>query len=211
MTTLVGIKVIGASMSKFLDRIKDYQKTTFPEKKAHYASLADGQTPHTFLITCADSRLCPQEISKTQAGEIFVIRNAGNLIPAYDIDNPTNEALTLEYGVSVLGIPEIVVCGHTSCGAMAGLKDIDQVAPLPLVYKALSQYKVTHSEDIVGKDLDSLIQWNVGQQLRNLFSYPFVQKGLKDGSLKVSGMVYDFVNGASKYSCELATDGKVHP
>jgi len=196
-------------MSLFSTKIKSYKNDQFKNHEAHYATLKDGQKPHTFLITCADSRLCPQEITQTQAGEIFVIRNAGNLIPAYDPNNPTNEALTLEYGISVLEIPEIVVSGHASCGAMGGLKDLDHVQSLPLVHKALDNYKNAHASEIEGKDLDQLISWNVDNQLRNLFSYPFVQEGLKSGKLKVYGTVYDFVNGEVTYKSSLSETGEV--
>lgn len=196
-------------MSLFADKIKNYKDNKFQEFQDHYGTLAGGQKPHTFLITCADSRLCPQEVSQTQAGEIFVIRNAGNLVPAYDNENPSNEGLTLEYGISVLGIPELIVCGHASCGAMGGLKDIDHVKTLPLVHKALKTYRDAHTSDVESKDLDQLIEWNVDNQLKNLFSYPFVQEGLKNGTLKVYGMVYDFVNAEVSYSAEMNASGEV--
>ncbi len=196
-------------MSRFQDQIHVYKNNKFKELADHYSSLADGQSPHTFLITCADSRLCPQEISQTQAGEIFVIRNAGNLIPPHDANNPTNEGLTLEYGISVLKIPEIVVCGHAGCGAMGGLANLEKLVSLPIVHKALENYKKAHSKEIEGKDLDQLISWNVDNQLENLFSYPFVKEAMKAGNLKVYGMVYDFVNGEITYTSELTSDGSV--
>lgn len=196
-------------MSIFHDKIKEYKNTDFKNLEDHYQSLKDGQQPHTFLVTCADSRLCPQEISQTQAGEVFVIRNAGNLIPAYDSDNPTNEGLTLEYGLSVLEIPELIICGHASCGAMGGLADTSKVKSLPIVFKALENYKNAFSSEMEGKNLDELISWNVDTQLKNTFSYPFVKDRLKSGKLRVYGMVYDFVKGDVTYTCELKENGEI--
>lgn len=196
-------------MSKFNDSIAEFKSGAFKNSEAHYQTLKDGQKPHTFLITCADSRLCPQEMTQTQAGEIFVIRNAGNLVPAHDSANPTNEGLTLEYGISVLGIPEIVVCGHASCGAMGGLADTEKLTSLPIVYKALENMRQAHASEIEGKNLNELIDWNVGTQMKNLYSYPFVKDGLKNGTLKVFGMVYDFVNAEVTYKAELNEAGEV--
>ena len=196
-------------MSLMNEKIENYKSGTFKQHEAHYQTLKDGQKPHTFLITCADSRLCPQEVSETQAGEIFVIRNAGNLVPAYDANNPTNEGLTLEYGICVLEIPELIVCGHASCGAMGGLADTEKVKSLPIVYKALEAYKSAYASDIEGKNLDELINWNVDTQLTNLFSYPFVQERIKSGKLKVYGMVYDFVHADVTYKSVLTESGEV--
>ncbi len=196
-------------MSRFYEQIQTYKSNQFQELADHYSTLSDGQKPHTLLITCADSRLCPQEITQSQAGEIFVIRNAGNLIPPYDPNNPSNEGVTLEYGVSVLQIPEIVVCGHVSCGAMGALADLDGVTSLSIVHKALTGYSKVHADAIQGKDLDQLIAWNVDTQLKSLFSYPFVQDAIKEGTLKVSGMVYDFVKGGVIYRSEVDANGEV--
>ncbi len=196
-------------MSRFYDQIKDFKNTQFHSLADHYSKLKQGQKPHTLLITCSDSRICPQEMTQSRAGEIFVIRNAGHLIPPYDANNPTNEGLTLEYGVSVLGIPEIVVCGHASCGAMGGLADLDQLTALPIVHKALNQYKKANSQDIEGKSLDQLIAWNVDNQLKSLFSFPFVKEAIATKNLKVYGMVYDFVQGEVTYRSHLNADGGI--
>lgn len=196
-------------MPLFKDKISKYKKEDFKVWESHYEKLKSGQKPHTFLITCADSRLCPQEITQSQAGEIFVIRNAGNMIPEYDENRPTNEGFTLEYGLRVLQIPELIVCGHISCGAMAGLSDTKQVQSLSIVSKALENYKKSNFKDIDGKDIEKLISWNVDNQLVNLFSYPFVRELMTSGKLKVFGMVYDFVRAEIVHQSELLENGEV--
>ena len=196
-------------MSDFIKRVDKFRQSRFQEHADHYQKLKNGQTPHTFLITCADSRLCPQEMTNTTGGEIFVIRNAGNLVPAYDADHPTNEGVTLEYGICALGIPELVVCGHASCGAMAGLCDTSKVEPLPIVFKALENYKNHVAAQIEGKSLEEVIPWNVNQQLKNVYSYPFIQERLESGALKVYGMVYDFVTAEVTHRVQLEATGEL--
>lgn len=196
-------------MSQFLKKIEEFKENQFSQVREHYKSLQDGQKPHTLLITCSDSRICPQEISQSQAGELFVIRNAGNLMSRYSADNPSFEALTLEYAVSVLQVPEIVVCGHVSCGAMGALKDLDKVKSLHLLHKGLKNYKDQYQNEIAGKSSDELIAWNVQTQLRHLFSYPFVKEAMAAGSLRVYGMVYDFVNAQAEALCEMNDKGEL--
>ena len=128
-------------MSTVLDRIDTFKKQKFDHLKDHYLSLKNGQQPHTLFITCSDSRLCPQEFTQSKAGELFIIRNAGNMLPAYNPDCPSNEGLTLEYGVISLKVKEVIVCGHSSCGAMDGLQNIQRLSPMPLAHKALSLYR----------------------------------------------------------------------
>ena len=197
-------------MSLITDKITQFQAVQSTENKEHYASLASSQAPHTLLVTCSDSRLCPQEFTSTEAGELFVIRNAGNLMPAYSAEAPTNEGLTLEFGVCALGVKEIVVCGHSSCGAMAGLQDTSKLDALPLVQKGLETYKAAHKCEVDACDsLESLIDWNVHKQVESVMGYPFVQEKVAKGELKVSGIVYDFVKAEVLYSCEVQKNGEI--
>jgi len=180
-------------MSIVLKKINTFRKQNFKKLKSHYSSLKTGQQPHTLFITCSDSRLCPQEITQSQAGELFIIRNAGNMLPPYNLNHPGNEGLTLEYGVITLKVKEVVVCGHSFCGAMGGLQNIQSLNAMPLVQKVLGRYKENHQEEISKcKDLDSLIAWNVNKQLLNLLSYPFVISKVSNGELSLYGIVYDF-------------------
>jgi len=180
-------------MSIVLKKIDVFRENSFYKLKNHYSSLKTGQQPHTLFITCSDSRLCPQEITQSQAGELFIIRNAGNMLSPYNSDYPSNEGLTLEYGVITLKVKEVVICGHRFCGAMGGLQNIRSLNAMPLVQKVLGRYKENHREEISQcKDLDSLTAWNVNKQLLNLLSYPFITNKIASRELNLYGIVYDF-------------------
>lgn len=197
-------------MSKLLNKISDYNKNTFSKHKEHYEGLSSSQHPHTLLITCSDSRLCPSEFSETSGGELFVIRNAGNLMPSYNANSPSNEGLTLEYGVCALGIKEVIVCGHASCGAMGGLMDTDALAALPLVQKGLETYKEQNASEVSEiSNLESMIEWNVQNQLKSIFSYPFIKDRIEKNEILVQGLVYDFTKGSAKNVGTLNKDGQI--
>lgn len=197
-------------MSKLLNKIENYNKNTFKNHKNHYEGLSSSQHPHTLLITCSDSRLCPSEFSETSGGELFIIRNAGNLMPAYSADSPSNEGLTLEYGVCALGIKEVIVCGHASCGAMGGLMDTDALEALPLVQKGLESYKKQNQSEVAQiSNLENMIEWNVQNQLKSIFSYPFIKEKLSNGEILVQGIVYDFTKGSAQDVGTLNQDGQV--
>lgn len=197
-------------MSKLLKMINSYKENTFPKHSGLYNSLSSGQSPHTLLITCSDSRLCPSEFSETSGGELFTIRNAGNLMPSYNAQAPSNEGLTLEYGVCALGIKEVVVCGHRSCGAMGGLMHTENLSALPLVKKGLENFKELHQEAVESiYDLDELISWNVQTQLLSIASYPFIKERLKNNELRVEGLVYDFTQGSAVEVAVLDQNGKI--
>ena len=183
-------------MSILENQFSKYQENTYPTQKELLEGLKAGQSPHTLLITCSDSRISVSDICQAKPGDVFVIRNAGNVIEEYNAENPSNEALTLEYGVSALGVKEVVVCGHASCGAMGGVKDLNNLDALPLVKLGLTRVSRQFSASEI-KDLEvaDLITLNVKKQLMNLYSYPFIKEKLGSGELEVYGYVYDFGNG----------------
>lgn len=191
-------------MSILENQFTSYQNETYPKQKDLLENLKAGQQPHTLLLTCSDSRLSVADFTQALPGEVFVIRNAGNVIEGYQPDNPSNEALTLEYGVSALGVKEIVVCGHTSCGAMGGIKDLNSLHALPLVKIGLTRLSQQFSPDeIKNLELADLIKLNVRKQLLNLYSYPFIREKMASGELDVYGYVYDFGNGMLKEKISL--------
>lgn len=197
-------------MSILMNRISKYKQNQPSSLKTHYESLSSSQSPHTLLVTCSDSRLSPQEFGLAESGELFIVRNAGNLIPAPSAENPSNEALTIEYGICALGIKELVVCGHKSCGAMAGLMDTKALTALPLVQKGLENYKSAHEGCVSScEDLDGLISWNVTNQLKTLMKYDFIKERVLKGELKLIGMVYDFVKAEVTFSVEVSETGEV--
>ena len=197
-------------MSIIADRISEFKTSNFKEVEEKYKSLAQSQKPHTLLVTCSDSRLCPHEFAKAGAGELFIIRNAGNLIPSFSAESPSNEALTIEYGIVALGIKEIVVCGHRSCGAMTAVQNPEALDSLPLVKTALTHYKNENIKEIESCDgLDQIIEWNVRNQLASLLSYEFISTRIQKGELSLTGMVYDFVNAEITYETQVQKDGKI--
>ena len=120
--------------------VMTFQRHVYPHKKALFRRLAAGQTPKALFITCADSRVDPMLITNSQPGQLFVDRNPGNFIPPYHGDN-ASEAAGIEYALEVLHIPNIVICGHTDCGAMKGVLHPEKAAALKSVTKWLTNGK----------------------------------------------------------------------
>lgn len=170
-----------------------FTNEVLPSKAELFAGLANGQSPHTLFITCADSRVDPSLIVQAEPGEIFVVRNAGNIVPALDSDGSSEDgtAASIEYAVAVLGVQHIVVCGHSGCGAMAGLMAPESLDALPSV----ARWVVKSGADATGTDIDSLIEDNVVVQLADLATYPSVRDALATGSVTLHGWVYDIASG----------------
>src|SRR3954469_10809519 len=107
-------------MDKILDGVRRFRDTVFAEQRTLFERLARQQAPQALFITCSDSRIDPNLITQSEPGDLFILRNAGNLIPPYGAASG-GEGATIEYAVAVLEIPNIIVCGHTRCGAMSAL------------------------------------------------------------------------------------------
>lgn len=176
-----------------------FQRHVFPQHKKLFRRLALGQTPKALFITCADSRVDPALITHSQAGQLFVDRNPGNFIPPYHGEN-ASEAAGIEYALKVLKIPNIVVCGHTDCGAMKGVWHPEKTKELPAVTKWLNNGKEARKRMLAMKlpedqQLLALTELNVVVQLEHLMTYPAVQERIKEGKLKLGGWVYDIEHG----------------
>jgi len=102
---------------KIKSGINSFQSSIQPDMQGHFSELEKGQSPETLFITCSDSRISPNLLTQTQPGEIFVIRNAGNLVPLPGTGELAVEA-TIQYAVEVLKVKHVVVCGHAKCGAL---------------------------------------------------------------------------------------------
>lgn len=109
------------------------------QRPERFAQLAQGQSPQVLFITCSDSRVVPALITGARPGELFELRTAGNIVPPYVPGRPTAEAATVEYAVDVLGVSEIVVCGHSHCGAVGALVRGDDLTAVPAVRDWLAQ------------------------------------------------------------------------
>lgn len=194
---------IDKSRRRLLAGALQFQRDIYPQQKTRYRQLArEGQKPHTLFITCADSRIDPELITQSGPGQIFVSRNIGNLVPAYG-EVLGGVSAIVEYAVAALHVSQIVVCGHTDCGAMIGLLHPEKVAQLPTVRSWLRnaeaaagivrQRKRDLDESAV---LEQLIEENVLQQLAHLRTHPSVATALTERTLGLSGWVYDIGHGA---------------
>jgi carbonic anhydrase len=176
-----------------------FQRYVFPQHKGLFQRLAGGQAPKALFITCADSRVDPTLITHSDPGELFVDRNAGNFMPPFHGEN-ASEAAGLEYALKVLKIPNIIICGHTDCGAMKAVLHPESAESLPAVTRWLKNGKDARREVMAkklpeGEQLSAITQRNVVHQLEHLRTYPVVQECLAAGTLQIAGWVYDIEHG----------------
>ncbi len=187
-------------MDHIIDGVLHFQKDVFPQHQKLFDELASQQSPEVLFITCSDSRIDPNLVTQSQPGDLFICRNAGNIVPPH---NQATGGMTasIEYAVAVLGVRHIVVCGHTDCGAMKGVMNMDALQDLPHVKEwlghARSAVEVVKAQ---GKPLDStqlkrLTEENVLQQLQHLKTHPVVASKLASGELQLHGWMYDIESG----------------
>ncbi|WP_370972342.1 SulP family inorganic anion transporter [Amycolatopsis sp. cg9] len=171
----------------------EFHRRAAPLLKDTLSGLADGQRPRTLFITCGDSRIVPNLITTSGPGDLFTIRNIGNLVPAGQADPSMNASI--EYAVGVLGVEEIVVCGHSGCGAMAALADGPPPGPLSvwLRHAEPSAHRLgsaTLEGAVPEREGDRLALHNVLQQLDHLREYPSVAAAEAAGKLQLTGMYF---------------------
>jgi carbonic anhydrase len=189
-------------MRRLLHGIRTFQDSVFPSQRLHFERLADGQSPSTLFITCSDSRIVPHLLTQTEPGELFVLRNAGNIVPPYTAPH-TGEAATVEYALQVLKVQDIVVCGHSHCGAITGVLRPELIAGLPAVEKWLAYADGVRREivdqrvpaDQADDVLTTAIKSNVLVQLGHLRTYPAVAEAEAQGALTLHGCFYRFETG----------------
>lgn len=188
-------------MEKLVRGIHQFQSTLFKENQDLFERLSQGQQPETLFITCSDSRIAPNLLLQTQPGDLFVLRNAGNIVPPYGASSG-GEGATVEYAVAALGVKHIVVMGHSHCGAMKGLLKPEDLSALPLVAAWLKHAEATRrvvAENYADCEGDALlnatIKENVLMQLDNLRTYPAVAARLTRGALTLHGWVYEIESG----------------
>lgn len=188
-------------MGTLIDGIFQFQNNEVKPKLKYYNDLAKGQSPKALFITCSDSRINPHLLTQTKPGELFVLRNAGNIVPAHGT-SAGGEAGTIEYAISALGINNIIICGHSHCGAMKGLLHPESLTDLPAVSdwikhaeatRHVLKHKCNHLND------DTLVteaaKENVLVQLNNLRTLPAVSARLATGKIQLHGWVYMIESG----------------
>lgn len=174
---------------------KKFQSDIFQEYQPLFEQLANGQSPKTLFVTCSDSRIDPNLITQTNPGELFVLRNAGNIVPSYQTKDLASAAV-IEYAVQALGVEEIIVCGHSDCGAMKGLRNLEAISDSLPVVKSFLEQNFEHGFTDETMELDELIVKNVKYQLESLLTFPFVKEKVDAGNLKLHGWVYSIKQGA---------------
>jgi carbonic anhydrase len=188
-------------VQEIIDGFFKFRRDIFPERRDLFRKLAANQQPRTLFIACSDSRMVPELITQREPGELFVIRNAGNIIPSFGPE-PGGVTATVEYAVSVLGVRDIVVCGHSDCGAMKAITSCDCMADLPAVRSwllyadsaKLINDATPHRSD--RERLESMIRENVICQINNLRTHPSVALAIAQGRLDLHGWVYDIESGS---------------
>lgn len=178
-----------------------FRHGVFRQQQELFERLSHGQEPQTLFITCSDSRIDPNLITHTAPGDMFVLRNAGNLVPAFGATSG-GEVATIEFAVTGLEVGDIVVCGHSHCGAMKGLLHPDYLTEMPAVADWLKNAEATRRiirskySHLTGEALlDAAIEENVLMQLENLQTHPAVAVALAEDKLKLHAWAYDIASG----------------
>lgn len=199
-------------MNELIGRVFSFEKQVYADQSALYSRLAtDGQSPKALMISCADSRVVPEHIMQAQPGDLFVCRNAGNIVPPFGQMNG-GVSSTVEYAVMVLGVRDIIVCGHSDCGAMKAIGKDDVLASMPNVAAWLrhsnAAAKVVNDcyPELDGQDrVRAVTLENVVAQIAHLRTHPSVAAGIARGEIALHGWYVDIHAGTV-----LALDGETN-
>ncbi|HDR9210122.1 TPA: carbonic anhydrase [Burkholderia vietnamiensis] len=188
-------------MQEIIDGFLKFQRDIMPARRELFRKLATSQTPRTLFISCSDSRMVPELVTQREPGGLFVIRNAGNIVPSFGPE-PGGVSATVEYAVAALGVTDVVICGHSDCGAMTAVATCKCLDHMPAVANWLryadSAKLVNQAREHAGERerVDSMVRENVIAQLDNLKTHPSVALGLAQGRLNLHGWVYEIESGS---------------
>lgn len=189
-------------MEKLIEGVRRFRQDVHDRNRELFADLARGQNPQVLFITCSDSRIVPQLLTGSEPGELFVVRNAGNMVPPYRAASSGEEA-SIEFAVTSLGVRDIVICGHSACGAMRGLLDPDSLAGVPSVARWLEvasaaprivdeAYGFTLSD---AERLRRTTEVHVLRQIENLGGHPAVASALARNAVSLHAWIFDIGAG----------------
>lgn len=188
-------------MQKLIEGIHKFQTEEFGNYAELFQRLArEGQKPHTLFITCSDSRVLAELITQSRPGDLFVVKNVGNIVPPASVEGSTNStAAAIEFAVSTLGVQDVVVCGHSRCGAMQALMQGHDLSDMPHMDRWLSlaqpvkeavMNRYQHLETPEAR-ANAAAEENVLYGLESLKTYPCVQRRLKDGTLSLHAWFFE--------------------
>lgn len=197
-------------INKIVNGYEVFKDKAFKKYKKRFSDLIkEGQKPKVLFISCSDSRVVPSLITNTDPGDMFILRNVGNMVPPF---SPSNEyhatAAGIEYAVTFLKISDIIVCGHSHCGAIKGLyqemnRDDDSVVHvkkwLELGMRAKDFISMTSPDVSMEEKLEKTEKISIVFQLLNLLTYPLVEKKVNEGSLSLRGWYYRIESGELEY------------
>ncbi len=189
-------------MHRLIDGVLRFHRDIHGPKRDLFTQLGEAQAPFAMFVACSDSRVVPELLTQREPGDIFVVRNVGNIIPSY-APSAGGVSASIEYAIAALGIESIVVCGHSDCGAMKAILREDKVDEMPAVASwirnAAAAKKIVDATLSPSADertrLHALVHENVLCQLRNLQTHPVAAAKLATGKLKLYGWVYNIENG----------------
>jgi carbonic anhydrase len=190
-------------MQKLEEGVHHFQATYFKKNRQLFERLTDqGQRPANLFITCSDSRVVPNLITSAGPGELFIVRNIGNIVPSVERGVFGGVSAAIQYAIEVLEIPHVIVCGHTHCGAIDAILHPERVKHLPFVKRWLDesaripQLIEERYGHLTGEErVTAAIEENVLEQLENLRSFDFVARRLEAGTLTMSGWVFKISTG----------------
>lgn len=189
-------------MKKLIQGIVDFRKNLTEESRELFAKLALGQKPDTLFIACSDSRVVPNLFASTNPGDLFVLRNVGNLIPPVSSPHQENSAsAVIEFSIFSLNVSDIIVCGHSECGAMKAIAEGIDACSCPhldswLKYGVESLNKVRKGFVInpLLSDHNQISQVNVLQQIQHIMSYAFIRERVEKKQLRLHGWWFDIAH-----------------
>ena len=190
-------------MDGIIQGLSNFRGTVFPGQQQMYQQLVrDGQQPQALIIACADSRVSPEHITQSGPGDLFVCRNAGNIVPPHD-SQLGGVTATVEYAVMVLGVRDIIVCGHSDCGAMKALATDADLTGMPNVaawlrhsHAAQKLCRESYPADLdAAEKLRNMALENVVVQLSHLRTHPSVASGIARGEIALHGWYVDIHAG----------------
>jgi carbonic anhydrase len=201
-----------AGLQKLIDGVHKFQIEHFEENKLLFERLSRGQKPQVLMITCADSRIDPNLITASQPGDLFIMRNVANLVPQFHPNAQTEAGAVIEYAISVLGVTEIIVMGHSDCGGIKAVLHPEKLTTLPAVSTwlnhAATAATVTPATPATrtcrsccdeSQQLLETTNNNIVLQLKNLATHPSVAAAMAYGKLHIHGWNYKIENGSIRY------------